>query len=95
MLSFGNIKNKFALNDIYTCKLLQSKMICYDLFINNNFIDSYKADGLIILTSTGSTVYNLPADSPIIKSNLSVFVLTPNDNNTNPMTELNGLRINF
>ena len=77
MLSFDNTKNKFALNDIYIGKSLESRMISYDLFINNNFIDSYKADGLIISTPTGSTAYNLSAGGPIIKSDLPVFVLTP------------------
>lgn len=71
----GNVKN--ALNEICIGKSILSRMICFDLFINNNFIDRYNADGLIISTPTGSTAYNLSSGGPIIKPTLPVFVLTP------------------
>lgn len=64
-----------ALNDI--CISSQMRMLWFDLFINDKHIESYKADGIIISTPTGSTAYNLSAGGPIIKPTLPVIVLTP------------------
>ena len=78
MLQTENINQKItALNDICIKSSLVSRLISFDLFINNNLIDKYKADGIIISTPTGSTAYNLSAGGPIIKPTLPVFVLTP------------------
>lgn len=77
MLQIKNNEKLTALNDICIGKSIASRLICFDLFINNNFIDCYKADGIIISTPSGSTAYNLSAGGPIIKPTLPVFVLTP------------------
>lgn len=77
MLQIKN-DNKFsALNDICIGKSIASRLITFDLCINNKFIDSYRADGIIISTPTGSTAYNLSAGGPIIKPTLPVIVITP------------------
>lgn len=75
--SMLQLKNNVALNDICIGKSFEARLICFDLFVNNDFVGNYKADGLIISTPTGSTAYNLSAGGPIIKPTLPVFVLTP------------------
>ena len=74
MLQMG--KN-LALNDICIGKAFDARLIEFDLFLNNSLVESYRADGIIISTPTGSTAYNLSAGGPIVKPNLPVFILTP------------------
>lgn len=74
MLQMG--KN-LALNDICIGKNFDARLTEFDLFINNNMVESYRADGIIISTPTGSTAYNLSAGGPIVKPNLPVLILTP------------------
>jgi NAD+ kinase len=76
MLEIKN-NNTTALNDICIAKSSLSRMLCFDLFINNNFIETYKSDGIIVSTPTGSTAYNLSAGGPIIEPTLHVIILTP------------------
>ena len=66
-----------ALNDICMLKGDVAKMITLDLIINNEYIDTYRADGIIVSTPTGSTAYNLSAGGPIMKPNLCNIVITP------------------
>ncbi len=70
-------QNNLALNDICIGKSFDARLIEFDLFVNNNFLESYRADGIIISTPTGSTAYNLSAGGPIVKPDLPVFILTP------------------
>ena len=70
-------QNNLALNDICIVKSFDARLIEFDLFVNNNFLESYRADGIIISTPTGSTAYNLSAGGPIVKPDLPVFILTP------------------
>lgn len=70
--SFGT-----ALNDIVISRQSISRMISFDVFVNNAFVNSYRADGVIISTPTGSTAYNLSAGGPIISPNNEIIVMTP------------------
>ena len=73
----NQVKNFSALNDICLTKSIHNKMISFDLIINDELIDNYRADGIIISTPTGSTAYNLSAGGPIIKPDIDAIVITP------------------
>lgn len=72
---FGN--ENFALNDITIHRRDNSAMMIIHAFMDDEFINSYWADGLIIATPTGSTAYSLSCGGPIILPNAQNFVITP------------------
>lgn len=72
---FGD--NNFALNDITVHKRDDAAMITMHVFLNDEFLNSYWGDGIIISTSTGSTAYSLSCGGPIILPNSNSIVLTP------------------
>jgi NAD+ kinase len=67
----------FALNDFTILKRDTSSMIVVHLFLNNEFLNSYWADGLIVSTPTGSTGYSLSCGGPIVLAHSNNFVITP------------------
>lgn len=71
------IERHQALNDAVLNKAALARMIDLDLHIDGGYVCSYKADGLIISTPTGSTAYSLAAGGPIIYPLVEAFVITP------------------
>ncbi len=67
----------FALNDITIHKLDTSSMIEINASLNGNFLNCYRADGLIISTATGSTAYSLSVGGPILLPDANGFVISP------------------
>lgn len=67
----------YALNEVVVSKYDTSSMITADACINRRPLASYRADGLIVATPTGSTAYNLSVGGPIIQPMTSVWVLSP------------------
>ena len=67
----------FALNEISISRKNTVSMITIETFLDNEFLNSYWADGLIIATPTGSTGYSLSCGGPIITPQSANFALTP------------------
>lgn len=72
---FGD--NNFALNDITIHKRDDSAMITMHAYLNDEFLNTYWGDGIIISTSTGSTAYSLSCGGPIIYPQSDTIVVTP------------------
>lgn len=66
-----------VLNDVVINKAVLARIIEIEVELNNLFVNSFRADGLIISTPTGSTAYNLSAGGPIIYPSMNAMVLTP------------------
>lgn len=70
--------NAEALNDIVITRANVSlRILELDVYIDDEYLDDFKADGIIIATPTGSTAYSLSAGGPIIDPALSSMVITP------------------
>jgi len=73
----GKTERLIALNDICVLRGAVSKVISLDLKVNDIFMDTYRADGIIVATPTGSTAYNLSAGGPILKPDIELIAITP------------------
>ncbi len=67
----------FALNDVVISSPIPSKMVIVNASIEQERFNTYRGDGLIISTPTGSTAYNLAAGGPVIYPLTRAFVITP------------------
>jgi len=70
-------KVKYALNEITVSRKNTTSLITIDTKLNNQYLNTYWADGLIISTATGSTGYSLSCGGPIIMPDSKNLVLTP------------------
>ncbi len=75
--STGEKKEFFALNDVVITSPQPSKMVKVNASIDGERFNSYRGDGLIISTPTGSTAYNLAAGGPVVYPLTKAFILTP------------------
>ena len=66
-----------VLNDVVINKAALARIIEIDVHLNGLFVNSFRADGLIVSTPTGSTAYNLSAGGPIIYPSMNGVVITP------------------
>jgi NAD+ kinase len=64
-------------NDVVLSKTALARLNTYDLFVDKAFVSSYRADGMIVATPTGSTAYSLSAGGPVLMPTVNAFVITP------------------
>ncbi len=67
----------FALNEVTVSRKGTTSMITVHTYINDEYLNSYWADGLIVATTTGSTGYSLSCGGPIMMPGSKNFVITP------------------
>lgn len=68
----------FALNEVAVSKKDTSSMIRIDAYVDDEFLNTYWADGLVVSTPTGSTGYSLSCGGPIITPGTDNIIITPN-----------------
>jgi len=66
-----------VLNDVVINKSALARIIEIEAYLNHQFVNSFRADGLIVSTPTGSTAYNLSAGGPVIFPSMNAVVITP------------------
>lgn len=72
---FGDLN--YALNEMAVYKKYPFSMLKIQAYVNNEYLNSYWADGLIVATPTGSTAYSLSAGGPIVLPRSQNFLVTP------------------
>lgn len=73
----GKVEKFFAFNDVVLTRPVVSKMSSINAAIDGEWFNTYRGDGLIISTPTGSTAYNLAAGGPMMYPLTQAFILTP------------------
>lgn len=71
------IKKIICLNDIVIDKADITRTIRIEVFINEEYFSTYKCDGLITATPTGSTAYSLSASGPIVEPGVRAIIINP------------------
>lgn len=71
------IKKYFALNDVVVDKGTYARLIFTDVFVDGNYLNTYRSDGLIVATPTGSTAYSLSAGGPLLMPVMQAILVTP------------------
>ena len=75
---YDNFKElDFALNEVTVARKDTTSMITIETSLNNEYLTSYWADGLIVSTPTGSTGYSLSCGGPVLTPEVASFVVTP------------------
>ena len=72
----SEIKN-YALNDIAITRKGSLQVLCFHIYVNEQYLCTYHADGVLLSTPTGSTGYNLSAGGPIVEPSAEFILLTP------------------
>ncbi|MDZ7722132.1 MAG: NAD(+)/NADH kinase [candidate division KSB1 bacterium] len=66
-----------SLNDVVLDKGASSRLIYIDAYVDGLFLNSYRADGLIVSTPTGSTAYSMSAGGPLMVPEMHAVIVTP------------------
>lgn len=73
----GDKQSFRALNEITLARGQTGRLVSLDAWVDGELLNHYRADGLIVATTTGSTAYSLSAGGPLISPKADVFVITP------------------
>ncbi|MCQ2507397.1 MAG: NAD(+)/NADH kinase [Dorea sp.] len=73
--STGDVE--FALNDVVFNRRGGLRVAHFSVYVNDELLTSYEADGVILSTPTGSTAYNRSAGGPIVKPSANCIIVTP------------------
>lgn len=71
------IADDIALNDIVISREGHMHVVQFNNYVNDTYLNTYKADGIIVATPTGSTGYSLSAGGPIVSPDASMILMTP------------------
>jgi NAD+ kinase len=71
------VKQWDALNDVVVAKGTIARMGDFSVEIDQQAVATFRADGIIVSTPTGSTAYNLAANGPIVMPNVNAMLVTP------------------
>lgn len=72
-----NPKQYKAVNDVCISRGVFTRITDYGIYVNDEYLANFRADGIIISTPTGSTAYNLSAGGPVLKPDIECMVITP------------------
>jgi len=73
----GKKRSFRALNEVTLARGQTGRLVELDAWVDGELLNHYRADGLIVATTTGSTAYSLSAGGPLIAPKAEVFVITP------------------
>jgi NAD+ kinase len=71
------VENSVSLNDAVISKGAIARLIHLGLYVNDQLVNKYHGDGLIIASPTGSTAYSLSAGGPLVSPDHDLILLTP------------------
>lgn len=75
----GCEESRIALNDIVIHRTGNLQILSIKVYVNDELLSNYHADGIIVATPTGSTGYSMSAGGPIVDPNGKLLLLTPNN----------------
>lgn len=75
-------EEQIALNDIVIHRTGALQIVNLNVFVNGEYLYSFKADGIILATPTGSTGYNMSAGGPIVEPRARMLLMTPINSHT-------------
>ncbi len=71
------LEDVIGLNDVVISRTALSRLLTIDLIVGDKWVNTYRADGLIVATPVGSTAHSLAASGPILTPDMHAFVVCP------------------